>query len=108
MHKLIVVNKPESQNSTASSRSVEVELLHTDKVNELDKVQFNTKIPEEESTVSTDDSTVSSQPIKLNAHDQQANEAVTTHDDVEANIQQSDISMYSGSTSNGCLMDSEC
>ena len=59
MHKFIVVNKPESQNSTATSRSVEVELSLADNVNKLDKVHFNTEIPEEESTVSTDDSTVS-------------------------------------------------
>ena len=108
MHKFIVVNKPESQNSTATSRSVEVELLHADNVNELDKVQFNTKKTEEESTVSTDDSTVSSQLIELNAHEQQASEAVTTHDDVEANMHQSDVSVYIGNASNGWLMDSEC
>ena len=88
MHKFIVVNKPESQNST--TMSVEVEISHANNVNEINKaLQFNNEIPEGETTISTDDSTVS----LLNAcEEQQANEtvSVTTHDNVEANIQQSD------------------
>jgi hypothetical protein len=58
MRKFIVANEPESQNST-----VEGGLLHADNEDELNKVQFNTEILEEESTVSNNDCTVSPQLI---------------------------------------------
>ena len=106
MDKFIVLNKSENQNSTTTS--IEVEASHADNVIELGKVQFNIRIPEEENTVLTDKSTVSSQ---LNVYEkQQANKAMTSNDEVEMNMQQSNksISMYTKSVSRGCFMDIEC
>ena len=101
MHKFIVLNIPKNPNSTTTP--IEVLLSHADDVVELNKVQFNTELSEEESTVSTDNSTVSSQ---LNAYKEQvANEAVTTNDKIETNVHQSskNISMCSKNILHGSL-----